>query len=75
MAIVQAKKFLNKGQGFIVIESDPGAIDKGISEMWYRGIILNMIWFCINYGSDIKAKSKMFAPNRHYQSIERKNTR
>ena len=24
---------LNKGQGFIVIESDPGAIDKGISEI------------------------------------------
>ena len=26
-------EFLNKGQGFIVIESDPGAIYKGISEI------------------------------------------
>ena len=34
-----------------------------------------MIWFCINYGSNIEAKLKMFAPNRHYKLIERKNTR
>ena len=26
-------EFSNKGQGFIVIESDPGAIDKDISEI------------------------------------------
>ena len=31
-----------------------------------------MIWFCINFGSNIKAKSKIFAPNRHYKLIERK---
>ena len=35
--------FLNKGQGFIVIESDPGDFNKGISEMKYHGIILNVI--------------------------------
>ena len=28
-------------QGFIVIESDPEVICKGISEILYRGIILN----------------------------------
>ena len=32
-----------KGQGFIVIESDPGDFNKGISEMKYHGIILNVI--------------------------------
>ena len=32
-----------KGQGFIVIESDPGDVNKGISEMKYHGIILNVI--------------------------------
>ena len=26
-------EFLNKGQGFIVIESDPGAINKDVSEI------------------------------------------
>ena len=36
-------EFLNTGSGFIVTESDPGAINKGISEIQYRGIILNMI--------------------------------
>ena len=34
-----------------------------------------MIRFCINYRSNTKAKSKMFAPNRHYKLTKRKNTR
>ena len=34
---------LKKSQGFIVIESDPGDFNKGISEMKYHGIILNVI--------------------------------
>ena len=31
--------------------------------------------FCISYGSYIKADSKMFAPNRHDNLIERPKTR
>ena len=30
-----------------------------------------MIYFCIYHGSNIKAQSKMFAPNRHDRLIER----
>ena len=32
-------EFLNKGQGFIVIESDPGAIDKGIQLVKYNTVV------------------------------------
>ena len=67
---------MNKGQCLIGNESDRDDICKGISEIQYRGIILNMkLCTCISYGSNIKADSKMFAHNRHDRKIERQKAR
>ena len=48
-SIVETYIFLNKGQGFIVMESDPGDFNKGISEIKYHGIILNVIYCTCTY--------------------------